>query len=212
MQTANENLIGFLKENPNSNKGTIGNGTGLKGLVLFNLLKKLQKEKQITSHGDGQNTAYSLVEETASTEQTGAGQTETTDPMTEEPVTDIQTTVTKKSAGRDNSKFTFNGEAYGKGPLARTVVAQYVKDNPSITYKQLKEVFPDSLLKRFGIFQEEKSAREIAKKGERYFFKEGHIIKLKENNIVVCNQFTTDNIQPFLKVAKNLGYNIKLSA
>ena len=227
MQTANENLIGFLKGNPNSNKETISNGTGLKGLVLFNLLKKLQKEEQITAQGDGDDTTYYLIEETNNAEQTnvektpdvvtdttteeqpGAKQTEVTDAATNEPATNEQTTVTKKkSAGRDNSKFTFNGEAYGKGPLVRAVVAQYVKDNPIVTYDELKKIFPDTLLKRFGIFQDEKTAHEIAKKGNRYFFKEEHVIKLTDKNIVVCNQFTFDNIQPFLKLAKELGYKI----
>jgi len=227
MQTANENLIGFLKDNPNSNKETISNGTGLKGLVLFNLLKKLQKEEQITANGDGDNTTYSLVEETINAEQTDVKetpdvvtdtiteeqidteQTEVTDTVTEEPVTKEQTEVTKKMAtGRDNSKFTFNGEASGKGPLVRAVVAQYVKDNPTVTYNELKKVFPDTLLKRFGIFQDEKTAHEIAGKGNRYFFKDEHVIKLTDKNIVVCNQFTFDNIQPFLKLAKELGYKI----
>ena len=69
MQTANENLIGFLKDNPNSTKETIGNGTGLKGLVLFNLLKKLQKNEQVIAQGDGDDVTYSLVEETESFKQ-----------------------------------------------------------------------------------------------------------------------------------------------
>ena len=228
MQTANENLVGFLKDNPNSNKETISNGTGLKGLVLFNLLKKLQKEEQITTQGDGDDTTYSLIEGTESVEATdveeipdvvtdtiteeqpGIEQTEVTDTTaTYEPAINEQKEVTKKkSAGRDNSKLTFNGEAYGKGPLVRAVVAQYVKDNPIVTYDELKKIFPDTLLKRFGIFQDEKTAREIAGKDNRYFFKEEHVIKLKDKNIVVCNQFTFDNIQPFLKVARELGYKI----
>ena len=232
MQTANENLIGFLKENPNSTKETIGNGTGLKGLVLFNILRKLQNEEQITSQGDGDGTTYSLVEETESVEQTveedtsgiiieepvSTDQTEQSTEVEENEATDFasnepdieQPVVEKgKSTVRDNSKFTFNGEAYGKGPLVRAVVSQYVKDNPAVTYEKLKEAFPDTLLKRFGIFQDEKSARDIAKKGERYFFKEEHVIKLADARIVVCNQFTSDNIQPFLKVAEKLGYDIK---
>jgi len=228
MQTANENLIGFLKDNPNSNKETISNGTGLRGLVLFNLLKKMQKEEQIISQGDGDDLTYSLIEETTDAEQTdvektpdvvtdttteeqtSTEQTKVTDTVTNEPATNEQTEVTKKkSAGRDNSKLTFNGEAYGKGPLVRAVVAQYVKDNPIVTYDELNKIFPDTLLKRFGIFQDEKTAREIAGKGNRYFFKEEHVIKLKDKNIVVCNQFTFDNIQPFLKVARRLGYEIE---
>ena len=153
MQTANENLIGFLKENPNSTKETIGNGTGLKGLVLFNLLKKLQKEEQITAQGDGDDVTYSLVEETESVGQTfdedaseivfkepaGTDQTEqsteveendATDTVSNEPATNEQPVVEKgKSTGRDNSKFSFNDELYGKGPFVKAVVSQYVKQS-----------------------------------------------------------------------------------
>src|SRR5690606_3977236 len=114
-----------------------------------------------------------------------------------------------ESKGRDNSKMKFNNELYGKGPLVRAVVTQYVADNPKTTYKQLKEVFPDDLLKRFGIFQDEPTAKSIAPKGKRYFDKPEQMIKLKDRSIVVCNQFTLANIQPFLKVAKSLGYKIK---
>ena len=98
---------------------------------------------------------------------------------------------------------------YGKGPLVRAVIAQFVVDNPGTTYKKLKEAFPDELLKRFGIFQDVDTANSIDTAGKRYFFKEGHIIKLKDKKIVVCNQFTLANIQPFLAKAKEFGYKIK---
>jgi hypothetical protein len=65
------------------------------------------------------------------------------------------------------------------------------------------------LLKRFGIFQDEQIAKEIGGRGERYFLKPERTIKLVDRTVVVCNQFTFGNIQPFLKVAKNLGYKIK---
>ena len=115
-----------------------------------------------------------------------------------------------KTTERDNSKFLFNGIEMNKGQLVRSVVAQYVADNAGTTFKKLKEVFPDTLLKRFGIFQDEERAREISgKKYDRYFFKEEHVIKLKDKNIVVTNQWTAENLKPFLEVAKQLGYEIK---
>src|SRR5690606_12233727 len=126
---------------------------------------------------------------------------------TEKPKTEAKT-ESVESKGRDNSKMKFNNELYGKGPLVRAVVAQYVADNPSTTYKQLKDVFHDNLLQRFGIFQDEETAGKIAPKGKRYFNKPEQMIKLKDKKIVVCNQFTLANIQPFLKVAKGLGYKI----
>ena len=91
----------------------------------------------------------------------------------------------------------------------REVLKQYVEGHKGTTYKKLKEVFPDELLRRFGIFQDENTARSLSGARDRYFFKEEQSIKLKDKTVYVCNQFTADNIQPFLKTAKALGLKIK---
>ena len=109
---------------------------------------------------------------------------------------------------RDNSTFKFNGLDFKKGPLVREVVRKYVEESKP-TLKQLKEAFPDELLKRFGVWQEEDQARSIQGARDRYFWKEEHQIKVKGKVIVVCNQWTSSNIQPFLKTVKALGYKIK---
>lgn len=178
----------FLKDNPNSTKDAIGEAISQKGLVLFNLLRKLQSEGAITSNGEGQDTTYSLVE---------SEKVEVEEPQ-----------AIQHKAGKDTSKFKFEGELYGKGPLVRAVVTKYVEDNAGVTYKQLKDVFPDELLKRFGIFQDV-SVLATPKMKVRYFSKEEQQIQVKGKRIVVCNQFTSENIQPFLKVARQRGYKIK---
>lgn len=194
MAKTNQKLLTFLEQNPKSTKNEIQGATGLKGLQLYNLLRKLVKDETIVEHP---NQTYSVATIDGTEEQ--------------EPVqqTTKSHSVKPKATTRDSSKYKFEGEEYGKGPLVRAVVSKYVEDNPKTTYKQLKEIFPDELLKRFGIFQDEKTAKEIAPKGKRYFEKPEHMIKLKDRHIVVCNQFTLANIQPFLKVAKTLGYKIK---
>lgn len=189
-----QKLISFLEKNPNSNKESIAEVIGLKGLALFNILKRLVKEGTITEV-EGEEKSYSL----ATIDDGEASNKE----LQEQEETEVI------SKGRDNSKFKFNGELYGKGPLVHAVVSQYVADNKGTTYKKLKEVFPDELLKRFGIFQDEDTAIQIAPKGGRYFSKPEQIIKLKDRSVIVCNQFTLANIQPFLKVAKALGYKVK---
>lgn len=195
MAKTNQKLLTFLEQNPKSTKNEIQEATGLKGLELYNILRKLAKEETIIEHP---NQTYSIATIDGTEEQEPIQQT-----------TKQTTTVKPKTASRDSSKYKFEGEEYGKGPLVRAVVSKYVDDNPKTTYKQLKEVFPDELLKRFGIFQDGKTAKEIAPKGKRYFEKPEQMIKLKDRHIVVCNQFTLANIQPFLKVAKTLGYRIK---
>ena len=231
----NTQVIEFLTKSPNSNKAAITEATGIKGLQLFNLLKQMLKDGQITSSGDGNETTY-CVAEVVSEESTESKDEVilTEKPTTEQPITveqpsNVETTLTSeknevvetkdkpqetvvtKTTERDNSKFLFNGIEMNKGQLVRSVVAQFVADNPGTTFKKLKEVFPDTLLKRFGIFQDEEKAREISgKKYDRYFFKEEHVIKLKDKRLVVCNQITATNLLPLLDVAKNqLGYDIK---
>ena len=188
-QEAADAVLAFLQKNAGSTKQAITEATEIKGLVLTNAIKKLTKDELITSEGEGDETAYSAAET-----------------LSQEPVEETgETTVSK---GRDNSTFKFLGGDYKKGPLVREVVRKYVEDNKP-TLKQLKEAFPDELLKRFGVWQEEDLAREIQGARDRYFWKEEHQIKVKGKVIVVCSQWTSATLKDFLKVARSLGYKIK---
>lgn len=186
MEKTTKSILTFLEKNESASKEQLSEASGLKGLQLFNMLKQLQKDEKIVEYVNNDGKMYSLLKQ----EQQ---QPEDVNSETEADTIDDSAAQQK---GRDNSKFKFNGELYGKGPLVRAIVQQYVSDNPTTTYKQLKEIFPDELLKRFGIFQDEKTANEIAPKGGRYFEKPEQMIKLKDRKIVVCNQFTLVNIQP----------------
>ena len=244
----NEQVLDFIKANPNSNKAAITAGTGIKGLPLFNLLKKLVTDGQITSAGEGNNMTYTLnenytevkaSEENAGTEQeneqteqpgviftdevkevqTGA---EVKEEVTEEPPAIVgevkkdepiaeEKTTKAASTTRDNSKYKFNGEEYGKGPLVRAVVAKYVEDHPDVTYKQLKEVFPDTLMKRFGVFASESEAKKLSGNKPRYFLKPEQMIKIKglKEPICVTNQWTATLILPFIECVRKLGIKIQ---
>jgi len=229
----NTQVIEFLTNNPNSNKGQIADAINLRGLGLFNLLKKMVNEGQITVEGEGHDATYSVPEATAAEAMTSfavevahepqvapsqeiVAQTQPEQPnpnptaeVKNEGKKDAVPAVTK-TIGRNNDKFSFNGvDDLSKGALARAIVEKYVKDNQNTTYKKLLEVFPTTLLKRFGVVEDIEKAREISgKKYDRYFFKEEHVIKLKDKKVVVTNQWTSDNILPLLQVAKGLGYTI----
>ena len=229
----NEQVIEFLKGTPNSNKAAITAATGIKGLPLFNILKKLLADGQIISAGEGNDTTYTLaetqseeqpivteeiqpvviVDEVQTTnEQAGQQGIVVEEAGNEESKQDVKATVTKATASRDNSKYKFNGEdELGKGPLVRAVVAKYVEDNPDTTHKQLKEIFPDTLMKRFGVFANETEAKKLSGNKPRYFLKPEQMIKIKgqKEPIAICNQWTAALIEPFIKVAKELGYKIK---
>jgi hypothetical protein len=46
---------------------------------------------------------------------------------------------------KDYTKYIFSGKKLGKGRLVLSVIKRYISENQEITYKQLKEIFPDSL-------------------------------------------------------------------
>ncbi|MBL0309219.1 MAG: hypothetical protein IPP77_05945 [Bacteroidetes bacterium] len=199
LETAVKKVAEFLASNPGSTKEAIGKATNVKGIELTNVIKRLRKEEQLVEEfPDGEVPTFSIKTEE---------QTETVTNETEIPVEDEQLPAKK---GRNNDKYQFNGNSYGKGKLVLEVVRQYVAGHPKTTYKQLKEIFPDTLLTRFGIAKSENEARSLSGARERYFFSELHQILLKDKTVVVvCNQFTAQNIQPFLKAAKALGFKIK---
>jgi len=233
----NEQVLDFIKTNPNSNKAAITTGTGIKGLPLFNLLKKLVTDGQITSVGEGNNATYSLnenyTEVKASEENAG---TEEQNEQTEQPGSEVKEevkeeqpgpilddevkkeepvtkeTTTKATTSRDNTKYVFEKEAYGKGRLVVAVLKKFVSDNPSTTYKQLADEFPPSLMKRFGVFEEIGKAKELSGTRDRYFFKPEDVITLGDKKkVVACSQWTAPLINGFIKVAtsKEVGYKIK---
>lgn len=109
----------------------------------------------------------------------------------------------------EQSTFEFNGESYGKGPLVLAVVRFHAEKNKKITHEQMKAAFPDSLLRGYGIFTTRAKADELCKTRKRYFVKDDQVVKLSDETIAICNQFTSDNIGAFLNQAKLLGYTIK---
>lgn len=123
----------------------------------------------------------------------------------------VKATPAATTSTRDNSKYKFNGEEYGKGPLVRAVIAKYIADHPDTTYKQLKEVFPDTLMKRFGVFASETEAKKLSGNKPRYFLKPEQLIKIKgqKEPLAVCNQWTAGLMVNFLNVCKGLSYKIK---
>ncbi len=218
----NEQVINFLKENQNSDKAAIIAGTGIKGLPLYNFLKRAVATGQLISAGDESNPTYSLnenykedqaVENHSGTAETEGPKETVVDEGKKEhtPQPPAETKTTKATTNRDNSKYTFEGEEYGKGPLVLKIVRTYCEQHPDTTHKQLLEVFPTTLMKRFGVFANESEAKKLSGNKPRYFMKPEQMIKIKgqKEPIAICNQWTAILIEPFIKVARELGYKIK---
>lgn len=111
---------------------------------------------------------------------------------------------------RDMRRFKFQGQKYTKGGLVHAVVSAFVAKKKNIGITTLKENFPDELIQRFGVFQEISKAKQFTSGGrDRFFMKDEMLIKLKDKKIAVCNQWTAENIKPFLSAARKLGFEIR---
>lgn len=193
----------FIAANPGSNKAAISESTGVKGIILHNLIKKKVNAGELTEEGEGKEATYTATEPV----------TEQTKVELEIPLEDEQLPSSK---GRNTQKYKFkpfgSNETLelGKGRLVLAVIRSYAEENKS-SLKQILEVFGDTtLLKKFAPCAEIEVARERSGARDRYFFSEADQIRLKDKKIlVVSNQWTTDNIQGILSVFKSLGYRIK---
>lgn len=121
------------------------------------------------------------------------------------------TTIQTGGYTRDQSSYSFMGKEFKKGPLALAVVKKTVEKNPAFTLANLKETFPDEIVKYYGICQTLKYGQEKSGKYyQRYFIKADQIIKLQNGEeIVVTNQWTKDSIEKFIVICKKLGFKIK---
>ena len=201
IETAIKKVVQFLEITPGATKADITAKTKIAGIELTNVLKALRKEKRLVEDGAGKETTFSVSAEAEVTEE----------PSTELeiPVEDEQEAPKGKSGTRNKDQYKLDGELYGKGRIVQAVVKKYVAEHPKVTHKQLKEVFPDELLNRFGIFQDENTANTLSGARPRYFMKDEDGIKLGDKKIVyTSSQFTATNVLPLLDVAKKLGIKI----
>lgn len=113
----------------------------------------------------------------------------------------------RSSTGRmlDRTRYVFNGETYGKNRLVLAVITEYVRQNPQISYSELKAVFPDSLQKQ-ETFATELNARQ--KKDKRNFYESNELIRLSDEVIAVSNQWGKFNIIPFIDHCRKIGFHI----
>lgn len=117
-------------------------------------------------------------------------------------------TLASVKTKHDRKKLSFNGQSYGKGRVVLAVVEKYIADHPTVTYQQLKEVFPNEL-HTLGLIRLVSVLKRNPGIKKRYFV--DHVLKLKDKTIAVCSDFGKNNIGKFLKHATGLGYKIKLA-
>jgi hypothetical protein len=116
-------------------------------------------------------------------------------------------------SSKDTSKYLFRGMTLGKGRLVLEIVKEFVKQNPLLTFLELKEKFPIELQGSTGVINE---IEYIDKKYshtpiKRHFLKEDEILTTHDNNkFAVCSQWGIGNIHSILELAKKEGFEIQV--
>ncbi len=124
---------------------------------------------------------------------------------------------TSKTRTADNSNRNFGrikvlGKELPKGRAVLAVIQDYVEKKKP-TAAQLKAAFPDELLKNYGITKDAAAAKKASAIKKRYFVNPEDLIKTKDGKTVAVGAgFSTENIKPFIKHAKTLGYTMTMSA
>jgi hypothetical protein len=116
---------------------------------------------------------------------------------------------TADNFNRDFNRIKFDGKDYPKGRLVLAVIKKYVAEkNP--TAAQLRAAFPDTLLPNYGIVRDVAVAKKATVHGKkRYFLKSDQTIRCKDGRVIaVANQFSSENIKPFIEHVKTLGYSV----
>lgn len=111
---------------------------------------------------------------------------------------------------RDLTKYSLNdsGIPLGKGRLVQEVIRLLATSN---TYAELKDLFPDQLQGRYGVFTSEQFALQIKQESPshraRHFISPDDILETKDKiKICVCSQWGMGNIEPFIS---STNQNIK---
>lgn len=117
--------------------------------------------------------------------------------------------------GKDTTKYALDGksEMFGKGKFVREIVARFVENNPTLTYNQLKQIFPDKMQGSYGVLRSldelENSTHDKKDLLFRYAMEEDkQLISSDGVRFVVCTQWGIYNFGNILDLLKRWGWSI----
>ena len=123
-----------------------------------------------------------------------------------------------ETEGKDTTKYSFDGkENLGKGQLAVSIIEKYMKEHPNLSYEELKDIFPDSMmgnsLKLKGLIVKEDDVKNAPysyqKKAYGYFKPERRYKDVNGVDFFVSNNWNITNIQNIIDFAKQQGWIIE---
>lgn len=118
----------------------------------------------------------------------------------------------------DTTKYSFDGkENLGKGQLAVSIIEKYMKEHPNLSFEELKDIFPDSMmgnsLKLIGLIVKEDDVKNAPysyqKKAYGYFKPERRYKDVNGVDFFVSNNWNITNIQNIIDFAKQQGWIIE---
>ena len=132
-------------------------------------------------------------------------------PSVSKDVEEVKEVKEKQVQNRDTTTYNFNGEKLGKGPFVLALVKDYVKKHTGCTEAKLKEMFPDTIIGRYGVFADLKTAISKSKTSgkKRYFINEDQIFKLGGKEYAVTNQWTAALMEKLLTHLKEKNVKFK---
>lgn len=109
----------------------------------------------------------------------------------------------KQVSNRDTTKYTFDGKKdLSKGRLALAIVQRYCLDKKP-TLNELKEIFPDKIVKPYGVVRILSEAKEMSKERKRFYINEEDVITLNDGTkICTTNQLTTTRIGVIIAICE----------
>jgi len=115
---------------------------------------------------------------------------------------------------KDHTKYLLNGQPVGdnngKCALVRAVVRMYVEQNTNVTFRELRETFPNELNgTQFGVFNTFYNAVRINARESSPRYSINRSIGLNNGDkIAVCTQWHPRNIAKFINKARKLDFHI----
>lgn len=176
---------------------------------IYGIMSKLIKNGSVQMNETDGKKSYTLINvEKLELEPVDTPKVKTVKVKVEKPIEKEIKEKPKQKTGRDLTTYKFNGIEYNKTRLAHAIVSQYAKDKrPGL--KGLLEIFPNDIVKPYGMVQKIELAKDISKDRLRFLIKPEEEIKIRDCSIAVSNQWTPDRIEILLGIAKKLGYKIK---
>lgn len=151
-----------------------------------------------------------------------ASDTPRTKPLEAVPTGPMEPTVAnlaedQVSTRMDTTQYTFEGQTMGKGRLVLALVKRYVRENPGVTFQDVRSAFPDELqagspiqfTKQRCVVARLDDLSSVARK--RFHVGDGETIELRDGVIVVSREWNRFNIQHILKRAQELGYAVAVA-